>query len=67
MKSNQLDNESELISRIAVGDQYAFTALFDFYQRYVYDYGRRLTRSEDQAGEIVQDIFLKIWLNRESL
>lgn len=67
MESRQLKNEDELLTRIARGDQRAFTEIFDFYQRYVYDYGRKLTKSEDQAGEIVQDVFLKIWLNREKL
>jgi len=67
LKSNQLDNESEIIRQIATGNQHAFTLMFDFYQRFVFDYGRKLTKSEDQAGEIVQDIFLKIWLNREHL
>ena len=67
MESRQLKNEDELLTRIARGDQRAFTEIFDFYQRYVYDYGRKLTKSEDQASEIVQDVFLKIWLNREKL
>ena len=67
MQNRQLKNEEELLARIAVGDQRAFTEIFDFYQRYVHDYGRKLTKSEDQAGEIVQDVFLKIWLNREKL
>ncbi len=65
MENRQLKNEEELLVRIARGDQRAFTEIFDFYQRYVYDYGRNLTKSEDQASEIVQDVFLKIWLNRE--
>jgi len=67
MKAKLTMNESELLSRIAGGDQRAFTELFDFYEAYVYDYGRKLTRSTDEAAEIVQDVFLKIWLNREKL
>jgi RNA polymerase sigma-70 factor (ECF subfamily) len=67
MENRQLKNEEELLARIGMGDQRAFTEIFDFYQRYVYDYGRKLTKSEDQASEIVQDVFLKIWLNREKL
>lgn len=67
MENRQLKNEEELLARIAMGDQRAFTEIFDFYQRYVYVYGRKMTKSEDQANEIVQDVFLKIWLNREKL
>jgi len=67
MENRQLKNEEELLARIATGDQRAFTEIFDFYHRYVYIYGRKMTKSEDQANEIVQDVFLKIWLNREKL
>jgi RNA polymerase sigma-70 factor (ECF subfamily) len=67
MENRQLKNEEELLARIATGDQRAFTEIFDFYHRYVYAYGRKMTKSEDQANEIVQDVFLKIWLNREKL
>lgn len=67
MALNTLLNECELLGKIAGGDQHAFTEVFDFYERYVYDYGKKLTRSDHQAGEIVQDVFLKIWLHREKL
>lgn len=67
MENGQLKNEEGLLARIATGDQRAFTEIFDFYQRYVFVYGRKMTKSEDQATEIVQDVFLKVWLNREKL
>jgi RNA polymerase sigma-70 factor (ECF subfamily) len=44
MKAKLTINETELLARIAGGDQRAFTELFDFYEAYVYDYGRKLTR-----------------------
>lgn len=59
--------ERELLERIALGDQLAFTALFTYHQTMVYDYSMRLTRSKIQAQEIVQKVFIKIWLNRVSL
>lgn len=62
-----LPNESEVLKKIACGDKHAFTRLFEFYHRYVYIYGKNLTRSDEHATEIVQDIFLKIWLGREQL
>jgi RNA polymerase sigma-70 factor (family 1) len=67
MADKFLPNESELLEKIASGDKRAFTELFEFYQRYVYVYGKNLTRSDELAAEIVQDIFLKIWLGREKL
>jgi len=66
-KPKHLPLEKELLGRIAMGDQKAFTSLFTFYQAMVYDFSLRLTRSKSQAQEIVQQIFLKVWLNRENL
>jgi RNA polymerase sigma-70 factor (family 1) len=59
--------EKELLHQVASGDQKAFTALFDRYQSLVYDFALKLTRSKSHAEEIVQDIFIKIWLNRTEM
>jgi RNA polymerase sigma-70 factor (family 1) len=67
MSDKILDNENELLASIARSDQHAFTILFKHYQPYVYVSGKKLTHSEELATEIVQDIFLKIWLDREQL
>lgn len=67
MSVSPLQNESELLSSVAGGDQVAFTTLFNHYQRDVYVMGRKLTYSQDLALEIVQEIFMKIWLSREKL
>jgi len=67
MSVKPLPNESELLRNIAEGNQYAFTVLYKHYQGFVNAFGRKLTYSNELAGEIVQDIFLKIWLNREKL
>lgn len=67
MSLKELENETALLAKIADGDQHAFTVLFHHYNRYVYVSGRKLTHSDDLAEEVVQDIFLKIWLAREQL
>lgn len=67
MALNPLDHEYAILEKIASGDHHAFCVLFDHYHRYIYAFGRKLTRSDDQAQEIVQDIFLKIWTGREKL
>ncbi|WP_262502421.1 sigma factor [Pedobacter rhizosphaerae] len=41
--------------------------MFRNYHRYVLAFSRKITRSDDLAKEIVQDVFLKIWLSREKL
>jgi RNA polymerase sigma-70 factor (family 1) len=67
MAITPLHLESELLTKIADGDQYAFCTLFDHYRKYVYSFGRKLTRSEEMAEEIVQDVFLKVWFGRARL
>lgn len=67
MAPQTLADEHELLAKIAEGDQYAFTVVFNHYKRYVYVSGRRLMHSDELAEEVVQDIFLKIWLVREQL
>jgi RNA polymerase sigma-70 factor (family 1) len=67
MALKSLDHEDAILAKIARGDHRAFCILFDHYQRYVYGFGRKLTRSDDQAEEIVQSIFLKLWEARGRL
>lgn len=60
-------DKKELLRRVSNGDQQAFSAVFKSYHPFVYAFGRRITRSDELAEEVVQDIFLKIWVDRESL
>ena len=56
-----------MLHRIAAGDQTAFGELFRTYHQRLGAYIYRLTESLPAAQEIVQDVFLKIWLKRASL
>lgn len=59
--------EKELLIRVAAGDQSAFEQLFRAYRKGIYQTALRLTGSVAVSEEIVQDVFLKIWLKREGL
>jgi len=67
MKDKKPLNDRELLMRIAGGDQNAFREVFDHYQSYVFTFAQKITRSYSDAEEVVQDIFLKIWLDRNQL
>ncbi|HTF18380.1 MAG TPA: RNA polymerase sigma-70 factor [Chryseolinea sp.] len=56
-----------LLFRVSEGDQDAFKVLFNAYCHRVNSFATRLTRSESIGQESVQDVFMKIWLKRESL
>lgn len=56
-----------VVSRVATGDEAAFRQLFELYSNKVFGFVFRITKSKVVAEEVVQDVFLKIWINRESL
>lgn len=56
-----------LLSRVAVGDEGAFRDLFHYWQPLLSGYLYRITESRELTEEILQDVFLKIWMTRDSL
>jgi RNA polymerase sigma-70 factor (family 1) len=62
-----LQNEKELIHLIAADDELAFRELFERYSDNIYGVAMAYTKSADAAEEIVQDVFVKIWMNRNKL
>jgi len=60
-------DEIALLSNIAKGDEAAFRTLFERYWDNIYGVAFAFTKSPVMAEEIVQDIFVKIWLKREHL
>ena len=67
MHPGLLKDEKELLAKISSGDTRAFAVLFHGYQGLVYSFAKRVTCSEELAEDIVQEIFLKIWLGRSTL
>ncbi|MGF7038931.1 RNA polymerase sigma factor [Mucilaginibacter lappiensis] len=60
-------NERELLIQVASGNEYAFRKLFMVHHQLLGVHMLRITNSVELAEEIVQDVFLKIWLTRETL
>lgn len=60
-------NERVLLEGVAKGDEDAFAQLFYAYHNQLGSYVLMLTNSEQLAEEIVQDVFVKVWMNREML
>lgn len=60
-------NEQDLLDRLSTGDQRAFTALFDAYYKQLGAYVFQLTESLPVTEEIVQDVFIKIWVKKETI
>jgi RNA polymerase sigma-70 factor (ECF subfamily) len=67
VKTWSLPNENDLLARIAEGDEKAFGPIFHHYRRSIYSYAYHLSGSSTQADELVQDVFLKVWLHRDKI
>jgi len=67
MSSSLPFNEKTLLIQVAEGDEKAFKILFDRYWDNIYGVAFAFTKSTMIAEEMVQDIFLKIWLKRHLL
>jgi RNA polymerase sigma-70 factor (ECF subfamily) len=57
----------EYFQRLAKGDASAFETIFELYKRRVFGVALKMLKSETDAEEIVQDVFLSIWLAKAKL
>lgn len=65
---NQSTNiERELLHLAAGGSEVAFTKIFNLYKNKLYSFVLGLTKSEEQTLDLIQDIFMKLWINRTTL
>ncbi len=67
MSIDQSEEEKVLLSRIAEGDEEAFASLFHTWRDRLYFFALRITNSSQQAEDLVQDVFVKLWLQRNNL
>jgi len=58
--------ELAVLQQLAKGSEQAFTILYKRYWIVVYNFVRKVIRSEDLAEDIAQDIFIRLWQRRES-
>nr|WP_276902123.1 RNA polymerase sigma-70 factor [Pedobacter kyonggii] len=67
MGLSNADKEHVLIDKIVGGDEQAFSVLFFKYLPVLQVFAAKFTKSDDAAEEIIQDSFLRVWLNRDKL
>lgn len=59
--------DTELYKRIADGDEAAFASLFNRYYPLLRPFIYKITRSADKTEEMLQETFMRVWLNRDQL
>jgi len=60
-------DEKDLLLKAAEGDEFAFERLFLHWHQLLASFIFRITASSELAEDIIQDVFLKIWMSRETL
>lgn len=59
--------EQALLLEVAAGNQAAFVRLFNAYKDRLFTIAYKVTESAPQSEEIVQDVFVKLWMGRQRL
>lgn len=59
--------EGEYIHQLKSGSRKSFDALYRMYASRIYSYCYQYTKSYEDAEEVVQDVFVKLWSSRESI
>lgn len=56
-----------LVTKLKAGDERAFNELFNRYQNDIFIYAQSLVKSGVHAQEVVQEVFVKVWLKKATL
>jgi RNA polymerase sigma-70 factor (ECF subfamily) len=59
--------DQELWQKIMIGDREAFASLFNTYYQQLYQFAGRFVKDAQAAENIVQDLFVTLWIKRTKL
>ncbi len=59
--------DSKILKELKRGDHAAFEKIFERYSKQLYQFSLSYLKSKDAAEDIVQEVFYKIWNNREAI
>ncbi len=61
------ENIARLLLSLKNGERWAFQEIFDTYQKKLYYFVFSITKSDFATGDILQEVFIKVWLKRETI
>ena len=67
MKKIKINTDSVLIKGLKKDDHDSFQKLFDYYGQILYQFSFSYLKSKEAAEEVVQEVFIKIWDNRNKI
>lgn len=65
-KNKEATRDIQLMERLSKGDDSAMRPLMDSHMHWVYQLAFRMCRSKEEAQDIAQEVFLKVWRVRET-
>src|SRR5262245_24498141 len=60
-------DDAALWTAFRMGDEKALVSIFDRFTKLLYNYGYKIVREEDVVKDAIQDLFIELWKNRETL
>lgn len=67
MEKHIKTHEQVLILLLKKGSSDAFDKIYQMYSKRLYAYSIQFTKSSEEAEEIVQDVFVNLWKNKENI
>ncbi|MCX6219734.1 MAG: RNA polymerase sigma-70 factor [Bacteroidia bacterium] len=69
MKKSVMTNDetAEIIRRLKKDDKSALDDLFGYYYPRLHHFSKSILKIENEIDDILQDVFVKIWLNRQKI
>lgn len=64
---SEQQEDMNLLIALKEGNEAAFIKVYNQYRRKVYTYAYQLCKLADTAEEIVQEVFIKVWLKRDQI
>lgn len=62
-----ISNTKEIIRRLKKDDKSAVDELFNYYYPRLYHFSKSILKIEAEIDDILQEVFVKIWLNRHKI
>lgn len=62
-----IQEENEIVMKLIKGDLEAFDMIYNVYSLKLYAFGMKYLRSEADAEELVQSVFIKLWEKRKNV
>ena len=60
-------DDNELVQLLQKGNVVAFDSLFEVYSQKLFGFALKYFKNESDAEELVQEVFVKVWENRQTL